>query len=123
MQQRRDIIEYVINNDKVKEFYSINYDKKKLTELLDKIVKTASYRVKGSFSLPEKADYDYKNNRIISGANLPNGDLMFEEVERLYLYSGPYSAHDDLVGVRGTKVTAPILAYIIKDILDKKTIL
>ena len=65
---------------------------------------------------------DTKKNIIISGANLPNGDSMYENIKRIYYYTsnGPLSYPNDSIAVEGTQVTPPELAFIIESILSGK---
>lgn len=108
--------------DNVEKVFSVCYDGKKLESLLDKIVKETSYRTAGTFTAPSDVEVDFKRNEIISGARLPNGDPIYENIKRIYKYTSKsvHSYHNDSIGVEGIEVTAPLLSYIIDDILLDK---
>ena len=113
-------MEFIEKNNGIDRVYSVNYNDEKLRELLNEIVRNASYKENGIFVAPYNAEVDYKNNKFISGANLPNGDPMFENIERIYsyVYGSPFIYNDDSITVKGTKVTSPALASIIAGILE-----
>jgi len=111
-------MEYVEEYGNIETEYLVYYDKEKLTELLDKIVKNVSYRTDGDFDLPY--DTEFIDNIFISKPILPNGDPMYENVERIYYYTSnsSNSFHNDSIAVKGTKVTSPELAFIIKGLIS-----
>ncbi len=111
-------MEFIEKSDNVERVYSVYYDSKKLEELLDEVVRNASYKTDGTFTAPYNASFE--GNVFTSGADLPNGDPMYENIKRIYLYTsnGPYSYHDDSIAVDGTQVTPPELAFIIERILS-----
>ena len=115
---REKIMEFVEKNENIERVYSVCYDVEKLKELLDEIVKKASYKTDGRFTAPYNASFE--GNVFTSGADLPNGDPMFENIKRIYYYTsdGPYSYHNDSIAVEGTQVTPPELAFIIERILS-----
>lgn len=112
-------MEFIEKSDNVERVYSVYYDCEKLKELLDEIVRKASYKTDGKFTAPYNASFE--GNAFTSGASLPNGDPMYENIKRIYRYTsnGPYSYHDDSIAVEGTKVTPPELAFIIERILSE----
>lgn len=110
-------MEFIERKDNVEKVYSVNYNVEKLKDLLDEIVKNVSYKIDGTFTAPYNASFE--GNTFTSGASLPNGDPMYENIKRIYRYTsnGPYSYRDDSIAVEGTQVTPPELAFIIKRIL------
>ena len=111
-------MEYIEKNETTERVYSVYIDREKLKDLLDEIIKKTSYRENGTFTAPYNASF--KENVFTFGANLPNGDPMYENIKRIYRYTSdePYSYHNDSIGVEGTQVTPPKLAFIIEDILS-----
>lgn len=111
-------MEFIEKSDNVERVYSVYYDSKKLKELLDEVVRNASYKTDGTFTAPYNASFE--GNVFTSGADLQNGDPMYENIKRIYRYTsnGPYSYHDDSIAVEGTQVTPPELAFIIEGILS-----
>lgn len=112
-------MKFIEKNDSVEKVYSVYYDGEKLKKILDEIIKKASYKIDGKFTAPYGASFE--NNVFTSGASLPNGDPMYENIKRIYRYTsnGPYSYHDDSIAVEGTEVTSPALAFIIEGILSE----
>ncbi len=112
-------MEFIEKSDTVERVYSVFYDKENLTKLLDEIIKKTSYRTTGKFTAPY--DATYKGKVFTSGANLPNGDPMFENIKEIYRFTskGPYSYHGDSIAVEGTIVTPPELVDIIMKILKE----
>ncbi len=110
-------MKFIEKNDNVEKVYSVYYDAEKLKKLLDEIVKNASYKIDGKFTAPYNASFE--DNVFTSGASLPNGDPMYENITSIYRYTsnGPYSYHDDSIAVEGTEVNPPELAFIIERIL------
>lgn len=100
----------VLKGSNVEILFDVQYDADKLKDLLDRIVKKASYREKGSFTAPYYARYE--DNKFIDDIVLPNGDSMYEDIERIYSFD-----HGDYIQVVGVEVTPPRLAYIIDGIL------
>ena len=111
-------MEFIEKSDNVERVYSVYYDDKKLKELLDEVVRNASYKTDGTFTAPYNASFE--GNVFISGADLPNGNPMYENIKRIYRFTsnGPYSYHGDSIAVEGTQVTPPELAFIIERILS-----
>ena len=103
----------VLKGSNVEILFDVQYDADKLKDLLDRIVKKASYREKGRFTAPYYARYE--NNKFINDIVLPNGDSMYENIERISSFD-----HDDYIEVVGVEVTPPRLAYIIDGILKNK---
>lgn len=103
----------VLKDSNVEILFDVQYDANKLKDLLDRIVKKASYREKGRFTAPYYARYE--NNKFINDIVLPNGDSMYENIERISSFD-----HDDYIEVVGVEVTPPRLAYIIDGILKNK---
>lgn len=110
-------MEFIETNDTIERVYSVYYDSEKLKKLLDEIIKNVSYKTEGTFTAP--SDAKFEGNRFISGADLPNGDPMYENINRIYRYTSdePWSYPYDSIGVEGTQVTPPELAFIIVSIL------
>lgn len=111
-------MEFIEKSDNIERVYLVCYDNEKLKELLDKVVRNASYKTDGRFTAPYNASF--KGNAFISGADLPNGDPMYENIKMIYNYTsnGPYSYHNDSIAVEGTEITPPKLAFIIERILS-----
>ena len=114
-------MEFIEKSDNIERVYLVYYDDKKLKELLNEVVRNASYRTDGTFTAPYNASFE--GNVFTSGADLPNGDPMYENIKRIYRFTskGPYSYHDDSIAVEGTQVTPPELAFIIEKILSNET--
>ena len=111
---------YKIREGNIVRVYNIVYDKEKLEELLNKIVRECSYKVKGEFTLKvSEVIYGYDKDRSYGIRSLPsllNGDPMYQDTTKVY------DDHDGLsrerVFVNGSKVILPKLAYIIFSILN-----
>ena len=114
-------MQFIEKKDNIERVYSVHYDRKKLKNLLNEIVKKSSYKTNGTFTAPYSAEVNIEKKKFVSGASLPNGDCIYENIEKVYRYtsSGEYSYHNDSIAVVGTKVTPPALSYIIKDIQSK----
>ena len=113
---------YEVTEGNVKKIYSIHFDKEELTDVLNQVCREACYKVKDDrHGMPSGAKYE--GNEIISGAELPNGDPMFININKIYTYTsgGPQSYHDDSVGIDGVKVIVPGLAYILADLLTNES--
>ena len=115
----RPPMKYIEENGSVKRVYEVHYDKEKLKELLDRIIKTASYREEGTHIIPAGPEYE---NNIFKGGKEPrlsNGDPTFENIKsiREYTSTDTYSFHGDSIEIEGTKVVPPLLEYIIRNIL------
>ena len=115
-------MQYIENDHNVQRVYNVFVDDEKLSELLNLIVKRVNYEVEGTFTLPYNVRVDYKKNRILSGANLPNGMSMFKNIKKMYPFSShdSYGYYNDSIALEGTQVVVPYLAYIIKRILRKE---
>lgn len=107
-------MEFKEKSNNVERVYSVYYDNKKLKELLDKIVRKASYKIDGEFTAPYNASFE--GNTFTSRATLPNGDPMYENIKRIYCYTSiiegilhedpnsiyaflNYETHDELVPI------------------------
>lgn len=110
-------MKFIEKKENVERVYEVYYDREKIKEILDEIVKKTSYKTEGKFTAPSGASF--KGNEFTNGASLPNGDPMYENIKRIYYYTsnGPYSYHNDSIAVEGIQVTSPELAYIIERIL------
>lgn len=104
-------MKFIEKKDNIERVYSVNFDRKKLKELLNEIVRKTSYRIEGKFTIPSCLAYD---------DTLPNGDPMYENIKNKYTTTstGEDSYHDDLIVIEGTEVNSPMLADIIGGILD-----
>lgn len=113
-------MEFIEKSDNIEKVYSVYYDSEKLKKLLDEIVRNVSYKTDGKFTAP--FDASFEGNVFTSGANLPNGDPMYENIDSIYRYTshGYYSYHNDSIAVEGTLVTPPKLAFIIEKILSNE---
>lgn len=114
-------MKYEVTEGNVKKIYSVHFDKKKLTNVLNHVCRETRYIVKDDrHDMPSGAKYE--GNKIISGAELPNGDPMFINIKSIYTYTsgGPLSYHNDSVGIDGAKVIVPELAYILADLLTNE---
>ncbi len=113
-------MKFIEKSDNVERVYSVYYNNEKLKELLDEVVRNASYKTEGVFTAPYNATF--RENAFTSGADLPNGDPMYENIKRIYLYTsnGPFSYRDDSIAVEGTQVTPPELAFIIERVLSNE---
>lgn len=111
-------MKFIEKKDNFERTYIVNYDKKELKRLLNELVKKTSYKVDGKFNAPRNASF--KDNVFTSGASLPNGDPMYENIKSIYRYTsnGPYSYRYDSIAVEGTQVIPPELAFIIERILS-----
>jgi hypothetical protein len=113
-------MQYTIEKGDTTRIYEVIYDKEKLEELLNKIVRESSYKVKGEFILKvSEVVYGFDHERCYGIRKLPsllNGDPIYQDVTKVY------DDHDGLsrerVFVNGSKVILPKLAYIIFSILN-----
>ncbi|NMA50888.1 MAG: hypothetical protein GX951_03450 [Mollicutes bacterium] len=113
-------IEYIIQKDNIERRYTVLIDAEKLKELLDEVVRKCSYRTHGKrHEASYSAEFDEEKKEFISGECLPNGDPMFENIEKIYRFTSNnhFSYHCDSIGVDGIKVTPPYLAFILAGIL------
>lgn len=120
MKQMNRFIEITKKEYNVTQVHQYYFDEEELANLLDEIIHNCSYVVHGSFKVPYDAKVDFHKQEIIEGATLPNNEPLFINIESLY----PFSSHsglihyeNDSIGVIGTKVCVPQLAYIINEIL------
>ena len=114
-------MKYEVTEGNVKKIYSVHFVKDQLNDILNGVCREACYKVKDDrHDMPSGAKWE--KNKIIDGAKLPNGDPMFININSIYEYAsnGGYSYHNDSVGIDGTKVVVPKLAYILVDIINKK---
>jgi hypothetical protein len=108
-------MEYKIKRNNVEDVYEVFVDTKEMNMLLSSLVRTLSYREKGSFIAPCIARASYEKQKIY-GAILPNYDPMFEKITRIYKTEDENSY--DSIGVDAVKVTPPRLARIMKGLID-----
>lgn len=112
-------MQYTIENGDTTRIYEVIYDKAKLEELLNKIVRECSYKVKGKFTLKaSEVKFGYNKNLLYGISGLPslfNGDPMYQDIIKV---------DDDFDGlsienifIDGTKVMAPKLASIVVSLL------
>lgn len=110
-------MEYIEKSDTVERVYEVYYDEVKLKKLLDDIVRNGSYKIDGRFKL--SSETFIKNNKVIRGGFLPNGDPMYEKI-RCVDRSDDRDMYGDWIHyVEGVEVTSPKLAYIIEKIIYK----
>ena len=111
---------YKIREGNIVRVYNIVYDKEKLEELLNKIVRECSYKIEGEFTLKvSEVKYGYDKDRSYGIRKLPsllNGDPMYQDTTKVCDdYDG---LSRERVFVNGSKVILPKLAYIIFSILN-----
>lgn len=104
-------MQYIEKNEKSERVYSVKCDQEGLRELLNQIVRNASYRKQGRFHI---TDDDHSNG--IDGYKLPNGDAQYENIKNVFQTTT--GSIDHSIGVEGTKVIAPELAKIVRGIID-----
>ena len=116
-------MQLVEKKDNVEKVFSVCYDRKKLESLLDKIVKETSYRTEGIFTEAPGVEADFEKKIIISGASLPNGDPIYENITNICPKppKSVFGNHDGSIQIVGIEVTSPWLAYIIRDMLSGKS--
>lgn len=111
---------YKIREGNIVRIYNVVYDKEKLEELLNKIVRECSYKIKGEFTLKvSEVIYGYSRDKCWGIRSLPsllNGDPMYQDTTKVCDdYDG---LSRERVFVNGSKVIVPKLAYIIFSILN-----
>ena len=113
-------MEYLELGKNVERIYSVSFDSLKLEELLDQVIKNASYREKGKIVAPREAKL--KGKKSISGCSLLNGDPLFENIKDAYLSSqyDEMGSREERILVTGEMIHSPILATLIYDVLKEK---
>ena len=114
---------YVEKSDNLEKVYDVYIDEEQLKKLLDEIVRKTSYIVKGLFlEYAFDLEVDIKREKILSGAELPNGDPKYINIEKMYRCESdsPVSYHDDSIAIEGEKVVPPQLASVICNLLCEK---
>ena len=98
--------------------FEVSYNKEQLKELLSKIVRECSYKVKGKFEHKcGEIVYEYNPCRIIDGPRLPNGDFIYQDITRIYDdFDGMCSCNDT---VEGSMVMVPELANIVARLIKE----
>ena len=112
-------MQLVEKKDNVERVYDVIVYNDKLTNLLDELVKNASYRCNGEFVENRDTKIDSINKKV--DLFLPNGDNVYEDITGTRVKCedrSPYEYYDAPYVIRGTKVVAPRLAYIIKGLID-----
>ena len=75
---------YKIREGNIVRVYNIVYDKEKLEELLNKIVRECSYKIEGEFTLKvSEVKYGYDKDSSYGIRKLPsllNGDPMYQDI-------------------------------------------
>lgn len=112
-------MEYIVREGEVKKTYLVIFDRERMQNILNEIVRTCSYKVDGRHII-SKSVITKKWNELINGPVLPNGDPVFTNITHIYSTTSgnTYSVYDDSYGIFGTKTYAPELATIIKNVLD-----
>ena len=108
---------YTIENEKVTSIYKVVYDQNKLEELLNKIVRECSYKIKGKFKHRYgEISYISRPYRITKGPQLPNGDFLYQDITKI---------DDDFDGlscefniIECSEVIVPQLANIVAAIIN-----
>lgn len=113
-------MEYTEKSDNIERVYLIHFDTKKLTDLIDRIVKNTSYSEKGEFIVLNNSYLDFDKKILSLGIELPNGDPMYKDITGLYDYkpSNERIRYGHLLLVQGTKINVPELADIIKNMME-----
>lgn len=109
---------YTKKEGKSTKTYEVSYDKEQLKELLNKIVRECSYKVKGKFEHNcGEIIYEYNPYRIIDGPRLPNGDFIYQDIKKIYDdFDGMCSCIDT---VEGSMVMVPELANIVARLIKE----
>ena len=111
---------YIKKEENIEREYNVTYDKEKLKDLMDRIVKTASYTEKGTYSVTNGKTknkrfrlYEYEDG-LFTGEQptLTNGDPLFKTTTTIF----PINSEDKL-RVCGTRVVEPGLSQILNRIL------
>lgn len=114
---------YVEKSNNLEKVYDVYINEEQLKKLLDEIVRKTSYIVKGLFlEYAFDLEVDIKRKKILSGAELPNGDPKYINIEKMYRCESdsPVSYHDDSIAIEGEKVVPPQLASVICNLLCEK---
>ena len=114
---------YTITEGNIIRVYNVVYDKEKIEELLNKIVRECSYKVKGIF----RRDYygiSYKTNpfRLTKRPKLPNVDIFYQELTDIATEITDWGLYypgcdPDVIIIEGAEIIAPKLASIVASIL------
>ena len=100
--------------------YEISFDKEKLQSLLDEIIRNCSYGAVGEYNIDYGASSiktNEKRTEIVSGAELLNGDPEYVNVTGISYYN--YEHPGDSISIKGTKIVAPQLAYVVYKLLNQ----
>lgn len=108
---------YTIEDGNVTSIYKVIYEKEKLEELLNKIVRECSYKVKGKFKY-RYGEISYISNpyRITKGPLLPNGEDIYQDIIKIEDDFDGLSIEN--VTIEGARVIVPKLAMIVASILN-----
>lgn len=112
-------MQLIDKKDNYERVYEVIINHEELTELLNKLVKNVSYRCNGEFVESRSTKVDTMNNTV--DLCLPNGDSVYENITNTRVKSedcSPCEYYDAPYAIKGTKVVAPKLAYIIKGLLN-----
>lgn len=112
-------MQLIEKKDNYERVYEVKIYNEELTNLLDDLVKNASYRCNGEFIESRDNKVDTINNKV--DLFLPNGDDVYENITNTRVKCedrSPYEYYDAPYEIKGTKVVAPKLAYIIKGLLN-----
>ena len=113
-------MEYILREGNIEREYKVEFDKEAMWNIINRLVRDGSYRVKGSFDLPYENRHEYKVGNLSKKLTLPNKDPLYEEVEEVYDYTSDSmcSYHGDTTAVKGVKVFAPKLAYLLRWMIE-----
>ena len=115
---------YTIIEGNITRVYNVVYDQAKLKELLDKIVRECSYKVKGIFRHSYRGvQYKTKPFRLTKGPELPNGDICYQDLTNITTEITDWDLHypgsdPDVIIIEGNQIIAPKLASIVASILN-----
>ena len=106
-------------NEEYERAYEITINKDELQTILDLIVKMGSYKETGRFRAADDSEPDFENYCFVKGETLPNGSPAFEDIISFFRYksNGQDGFQNDAIGVEGTKIILPKLAYIIEGLI------
>ncbi len=109
--------------DNIEREYNVTYDEEKLKDLIDRIIKTASYTKEGTFCIDDGEIinykfhyYEYEGGKFTGfQPTLTNGDPLFKKT--VSIMSGK---NEDELEVHGTKVVEPVLSQLLNEILHEE---
>ena len=109
---------YIENKGDKTRVFDVSYNKDQLEDLLNKIVRECSYKVKGEFRHRcGEIRYGYMPYQIIDGPRLPNGESLYQDITRIYDdFDGMCSCFDT---IEGSKVIVPELANIVARLIKE----